>query len=165
MQRRWALARNTGVRPLELILWRHAQAVHAQIGQEDSARPLTSKGHKQAKTMARWLKLHMPTDTRIICSPALRTRQTADALELPYLVLDSLSPIASVHDLLLSSNWPNSSYPILLIGHQPTLGKVASNLLSGIEQDWSMRKGGVWWISRKTNKPPRLNAKLIPELN
>ena len=40
--------------------------------------------------------------------------------------------------------------PVLVIGHQPTLGLVASTLLSGgIAQPWSIRKGGVWWLRRR----------------
>jgi phosphohistidine phosphatase len=38
---------------MELILWRHAEA---EDGIPDMARELTSKGKKQAKHMAAWLK-------------------------------------------------------------------------------------------------------------
>ena len=37
---------------MQLILWRHAQA---EEDDDDLARPLTAKGHKQARKMARFL--------------------------------------------------------------------------------------------------------------
>ena len=38
---------------------------------------------------------------------------------------------------------------IVVVGHQPTLGWVASRLLTGAEADWPIRKGGVWWFSSR----------------
>ena len=59
---------------MELILWRHAEA---EDGIPDAKRPLTERGQKQARKMAKWLRKRLPEDTRIIVSPALRCRQTA----------------------------------------------------------------------------------------
>jgi phosphohistidine phosphatase len=36
-----------------------------------------------------------------------------------------------------------------VIGHQPTLGQVASLLITGEKQDWTIRKGNVWWIVQR----------------
>jgi phosphohistidine phosphatase len=36
---------------------------------------------------------------------------------------------------------------VVIVGHQPTLGAVASFLLSGEEAYWSIRKGALWWLS------------------
>ena len=36
-----------------------------------------------------------------------------------------------------------------MVGHQPTLGAVASFLLSGEEAWWSVKKGAVWWLSNR----------------
>jgi phosphohistidine phosphatase len=38
---------------------------------------------------------------------------------------------------------------VLIIGHQPTLGRVAALLLGGEEADWTIKKGGVWWFSNR----------------
>jgi phosphohistidine phosphatase len=35
---------------------------------------------------------------------------------------------------------------VLVIGHQPTLGLVAAQLLSGTAQPWAVKKGAVWWL-------------------
>jgi len=38
---------------------------------------------------------------------------------------------------------------VIVVAHQPTLGRVASLLLSGTEADWAVRKGGIWWLSNR----------------
>ena len=40
----------------------------------------------------------------------------------------------------------------MLVGHQPTLGRLAALLLSGSEADWTIKKGAVWWFSRRTRE-------------
>ena len=47
-------------------------------------------------------------------------------------------------DLLL---WRHA---VLVVGHQPTLGRTAALLLSGNEADWSVKKGSVWWFSNRS---------------
>ena len=58
----------------------------------------------------------------------------------------SSRPGASVASVLAAANWPDSREPVLIVGHQPTLGEVASLLLAGEEAGWSIRKGAVWWL-------------------
>ena len=65
---------------MELILWRHAEAEEALEGQNDSERKLTSKGRVQAVRMAEWLLPRLPPETRMLVSPARRTRETAARL-------------------------------------------------------------------------------------
>ena len=45
---------------MDLILWRHAEAIEPEAGQPDMARPLTRRGEKQAAKMAAWLDRQMP---------------------------------------------------------------------------------------------------------
>ena len=58
----------------------------------------------------------------------------------------------SVAAVLAAANWPESREPVLVVGHQPTLGMVASFLLSGEEAYWSVRKGAVWWLSNRAKE-------------
>ena len=51
-----------------------------------------------------------------------------------------------VEDLLQAARWPRASEPVLLVGHQPTLGLLAARLLAGTELPWSVKKGAVWWL-------------------
>ena len=64
---------------MDLILWRHAEAVEGDAG-DDLARKLTSKGERQAERMAEWLNRRLAHSTRILVSPAVRCQQTAKAL-------------------------------------------------------------------------------------
>jgi len=131
---------------MDLILWRHAEAHLVREGQDDIERSLTSKGERQAKRMAEWLNQRLPESTRILVSPALRAQQTAQALQRRFKTVASLAPGCGVEDLLKLSRWPESSEPVLIIGHQPTLGIVACRLLAGTDQTWSVKKGAAWWL-------------------
>ncbi len=137
---------------MELILWRHADA---EPGDPDMTRNLTVKGEKQARRVAKWLHSRLPQNAKIYVSPAARAQQTAQALaeisNHKLRTVEGLAPGASAADVLAAVDWPNSRATIVVVGHQPTLGLVASELLGGREQDWSIKKGSVWWISHRDN--------------
>jgi len=128
---------------MELILWRHAEA---EEGPHDLERALTGRGRKQAARMADWLTPRLPPDIRILASPAVRTRQTAQALGRDYAVEPALAPGATAAAVLAAAGWPEAAHPGLVVGHQPTLGRIAARLLAGTEGDVSVKKAGVWWF-------------------
>jgi phosphohistidine phosphatase len=134
---------------MDLILWRHCEA---EPGEPDLGRRLTSKGLKQAERMAGWLDSHLPDTCRVLVSPADRAQQTALALKRKFKTVPELAPGATVTAALAAANWPDSREPVLLVGHQPTLGAIASFLLSGEEAYWSVRKGAVWWLSNRARE-------------
>jgi phosphohistidine phosphatase len=134
---------------MDLILWRHCEA---EPGEPDLGRRLTSKGLKQAERMAQWLDSHLPDTCRVLASPADRAQQTAVALQRKFKTVPELAPGATVAAVLAAANWPDSREPVLIVGHQPTLGAVASYLLSGEEAYWSVRKGAVWWLSNRAKE-------------
>lgn len=149
---------------MDLILWRHADA---QDGSPDLERPLTAKGRAQAKKMATWLNLHLPREARILVSPALRTVQTADALERAYEVVPNLAPGEDATHILNSAGWPDAKGTVLVVGHQPTLGETVSLLLFGETQGMSVKKGGVVWLTNRVRgESPQtvLKAAMTPEL-
>ncbi|KQY88820.1 MULTISPECIES: phosphohistidine phosphatase SixA [Roseateles] len=131
---------------MDLILWRHAEAEIAVPGQDDLQRALTHKGERQARRMAAWLNHRLAATTRVLVSPALRCRQTAEALGREMRIVPSIAPDVPITNLIEASRWPKASEPVLLCGHQPTLGQLAAQLLAGVEQDWAMKKGAVWWL-------------------
>ena len=131
---------------MDLVLWRHAEA---EPGEPDMGRRLTAKGVKQAERMGGWLDHHLPEPTRILVSPADRAQQTALALKRKFRTVDEIAPGASATALLAAAGWPDSREPVLMVGHQPTIGAVASFLLSGEEAWWSVKKGAVWWLSNR----------------
>jgi len=131
---------------MDLILWRHAEAHVLKEGQDDLERALTPKGERQAQRMAEWLNQRLAHSTRILVSPALRTQQTAKALERSFKTVKTIAPDASATAVLSAVRWPESSEPVLVVGHQPTLGQVAALLLGEIGQTWVIKKGAVWWL-------------------
>jgi len=134
---------------MDLILWRHAEAHVLREGQDDLERALTPKGERQAQRMAEWLNHRLAHSTRILVSPAVRTQQTAKALDKSFKTVPVLAPEATAEAVLKAARWPDATEPVLVIGHQPTLGQVAALLLSGQPQAWSIKKGAVWWFRRR----------------
>jgi phosphohistidine phosphatase len=154
---------------MELILWRHAEA---ETGEPDLGRALTAKGEKQARRAAEWLHVHLPESARILTSPATRAMQTASALaelaQRKFKVVEQLAPGATVDDVLAAAHWPDARVPVVVVGHQPTLGWVASRLLAQSELAWSIKKGGVWWLSARVRAHEAqvvLRAVINPDLS
>lgn len=136
---------------MDLLLWRHAEAEEGE-GEEDLKRRLTTRGERQARIMAAWIRAHQPKDMRIVVSPAIRTQQTAEALKLPFETHRKIGPEACVSELIAASGWPQASGSVLIIGHQPSLGRLASLLLAGQEAEWSIKKGALWWLSNRVRR-------------
>ena len=69
--------------------------------------------------------------------------------------------------MLHAVRWPEAREPVLVVGHQPTLGLAAAYLLSGQAQTWALRKGGLWWLRARQRDGVLqvvLHAALAPEL-
>jgi phosphohistidine phosphatase len=141
---------------MDLILWRHAEAEDGGDGTPDAKRRLTPRGEKQARKMAAWLIERLPRKATVLVSPTERTQQTAHALGLPFELEPKIGVGADCTDLLVAAGWPESKVSrggtLILVGHQPTLGRLAALLLSGSEADWAIKKGAVWWFSRRTRE-------------
>lgn len=152
---------------MDLILWRHAEADEAGAGIDDLERALTHKGERQAERMAGWLRRQLASSTRVLVSPARRAQQTAARLERKVKTVDAIAPGAGVEALLQAARWPDAREPVLVVGHQPTLGLVASYLLSGATTPWALRKGGVVWLrgrERDGELQVVLHAALAPDM-
>ena len=106
---------------MDLILWRHAEAVD---GTPDHARELTPRGIKQAVKVADFLRPHLPDDCRILAS-------------------------ASAQAVLHTARWPDAGGTVLVVGHQPALGEVAAQLLGCDGYPLSVKKGALWWFNRR----------------
>ncbi len=138
---------------MNLLLWRHAEAVDLGIpvtpgSKRDLERTLTEKGRRQAQATAQWLHKNVKRKIRVISSPALRAMQTAQAyIDKPEIIND-LNPLADASHVMAAINWPQGD-DVLIVGHQPWIGRVASLLLCGQEQDWSIKKSSIWWLSHR----------------
>jgi phosphohistidine phosphatase len=131
---------------MDLILWRHAEA---EDGLPDAGRKLTKRGQRQARDVAAWLRTRLPRRSVIIASPATRTRQTAEALDLPFESDRRIGVGAAPADVLGAIGWPDRGDTVVVVGHQPTLGRVAALLLAGVDVEWPVKKGAVWWLSTR----------------
>lgn len=134
---------------MELILWRHAEAAP---GDPDAARSLTPHGHRQAEAMSRFLSPRLPANLRVIVSPARRTQETARALGRATETIEALAPGCDVTTLLASAGWPDSTHPVLVVGHQPTLGEVAARLVDGRPAAWALGTGSVCWLESRPRR-------------
>lgn len=122
----------------ELILLRHAHAEPAAPGQDDPVRPLSARGIEEADGAAQWLASH-PSPARVICSPARRTRQTAErvlgALGQAELVEDERIYEADPGDLLDVIAAHRDAGSLLLVGHNPGLESLVALLSTGQSGD------------------------------
>jgi len=115
-----------------LTLLRHAKSDWPDLPDHD--RPLAKRGRKDAPRIGRWLRTHGYVPDVVICSTALRTRQTWD------LVAPELNGSAEVRFeprayaasaltlLYLCQELPAPCHAALLIAHNPGIEELAASL-------------------------------------
>ena len=152
---------------MDLILWRHAEAIDVDLVGDDMLRTLTPRGERQAARMAEWLDRYLPEGTKVWSSPALRTEQTAQALGRKFKVSPMLAPLSNTDQLLELVQWPNAKGTVLIVGHQPTLGDTIARLIGLNGPSVPIKKGAVWWLryrERDTNAQTVVLSVQTPEL-
>ena len=135
---------------MELILWRHAEAEDA-VGGDDMGRVLTKRGRKQAERVGEWLKPRLSDEWLVLASPAMRAVQTAKGLGMDFEEREALVPGASARAVLAEAGWPGRDRPVVIVGHQPTLGEAAA-MLMGAADGLAIRKGAAWWFVYKNDE-------------
>lgn len=134
---------------MRIYFLRHADA---QDGLDDASRPLSDKGLKQCRTLARFLKRAGIEFDAVCTSPLLRARQTAELVG--KLTSPSLKGRIEVSEALLNetpdamySRWLKSKrerHDLLLVGHAPTLAERAAGLLGmGASSALRLPKAGL----------------------
>ena len=116
---------------MKLLLLRHADA--DTEADSDLARPLSEKGHRQAKEVAQFLKNHSARPQIILSSTAVRAAQTAkpvaEALGVDCIPCEWARP-GMPPDEALQELYPYAQFKdVLLVGHQPDLGALAARLI------------------------------------
>ena len=127
-------------RRMELYLLRHGLAVEPGTAgfEEDAVRPLTGKGRRQLRKIAGAIKKLEPEFDLILSSPLQRAKQTAeivaDKLKLKKRLKfsNALAPAGAATILVrqLTREKP-APKKVLLVGHEPDLGRLLSLLASG----------------------------------
>jgi phosphohistidine phosphatase len=143
---------------MDIVLWRHAEAVDWQEGCDDLDRVLTARGYKQAIRMAEWLDRKLPEGTRVFSSPARRCEDTACRLDRKYKIHKDLLPESSADNILTSLQWPNAKGTVLIVGHQPMIGQIVAQSLGLKDSACAVRKGSVWWLRSRERDGQRQNV-------
>ena len=50
---------------MDLVFWRHAEAIDLELVGDDMLRTLSPRGEKQAQRMAAWLDRQLPAGTKV----------------------------------------------------------------------------------------------------
>lgn len=118
----------------DLILLRHAHALAPEAGQHDDSRALSETGRAEAEAAAAFLA-GQPRPARVLCSPALRTRQTAEVVlqQLGYIDTRHEARIyeATAGELINVLEDHADAGPLLLVGHNPGLESLVALLATG----------------------------------
>jgi phosphohistidine phosphatase len=132
----------------ELILLRHAEATPAAGGSDDAARPLTPHGEQEARAAGEWLTSHGIHFDRVLCSPSVRTRQTAAlALGLSNVELAQEIYEASPGELIGLLGEHADVERLVLVGHNPGIEQLVALLVEGRSEDFrGMPPGGLAWL-------------------
>lgn len=119
----------------ELYILRHAKSDWESGAKADSERPLNKRGRKDAPLIGSWMREHYLYPGLVLCSPALRARETLEAvteeLQLPperIRIVDELY-MANLGTLLkILRDIPAASDSIMLVGHNPGLDDLVAYL-------------------------------------
>ncbi|MEQ9446023.1 MAG: histidine phosphatase family protein [Rhodospirillaceae bacterium] len=110
--------------PLTLLLLRHAKSDWSENISTDHERPLSDRGVRNAMTIANYLESKRLKPDRILCSTALRTRQTADAVLSIWPEIDikyhKQLYLASTQDALYLLRQQDPAQRVLMVGHNPS---------------------------------------------
>ncbi|WP_050989479.1 SixA phosphatase family protein [Leptospirillum ferrooxidans] len=141
---------------MDLVLWRHAKAEELSVLADSSGepmrdldRPLTDKGWRDAKKVSGRIEKRLDSSFVIFSSPALRTIQTAQCLGRKIKVLDLLYQ-GSAKQIFSFLHWPELQSSTVIVGHQPSIGRLASLILTGEDFPLVVEPGAFFWFRWKT---------------
>jgi phosphohistidine phosphatase len=137
---------------MNLYIIRHAIAVDEGTPEyeEDSQRPLTDKGKKKMRQIAKGLRALGVDFDLILSSPYIRAKETAEILADVFKIKgdtafsDNLIPMGDPDLLISEMNEKYSAHSIALVGHEPHLTALIGLLVSeNANIDMTLKKGGV----------------------
>jgi phosphohistidine phosphatase len=140
----------------ELYIVRHGIAVDPGTpGIPDDERPLTAKGEKRMRQIARGLRRLDLKPDRIVTSPLPRASATAEIIAD---ALDARERVENSNLLLAGSSaatiqrWlrEQNEDALMIVGHNPTLSDLVSLLVMGTTQPQicDLKKGGIAALAR-----------------
>jgi phosphohistidine phosphatase len=146
---------------MDLYIFRHGKAEEkTALITSDSGRKLTEIGIKEIETISKSMKeLDIKIDY-LISSPLKRAKHTADIIskdllkrKKQFLIWDELKPETPVEETLKKIHSLNFS-SMMIVGHEPHLSSLISNIISGsTKTEISLKKGGLAHIELISNSP------------
>ncbi|MEO0511954.1 MAG: histidine phosphatase family protein [Planctomycetota bacterium] len=143
---------------------RHGKAERDSETGRDFDRPLAARGERQAAWLGSLLAGFSPRPGRVLTSPAVRTRQTAERIALAlhtepepaaWLSLETTLSAAAERVSMLEG-------PAVLVGHEPTVSGIIELLVTGspVRSGLTIRTGecvslsqtGPGWTVRRTDR-------------
>jgi phosphohistidine phosphatase len=117
----------------------------------DDSRSLTEEGIKKMRQSAAGLRRLDYIPDLILSSPLIRARQTADILldafgkEIELRILSALAPSGTRREVYQAiAFYEKKLRSLMLVGHQPSLGEIAGEIIGGSPECFiDFKKGGV----------------------
>jgi phosphohistidine phosphatase len=152
---------------MRLFLIQHGEATTEEV---DPSRPLTAKGRSDVQKIASFLKGAGVRPGAILHSGKTRARQTAE------IIAAQLGPDCNVKEregiapndpvITLTKEILGMADDLMIVGHLPFLGKLASLLIAGSESNnpVAFRQGGAVCLQRNEDKTWQVAWMVTPEL-
>ncbi|HLH91937.1 MAG TPA: histidine phosphatase family protein [Xanthobacteraceae bacterium] len=124
-----------------LLLLRHAKSSWAEPGASDHDRPLNRRGEEAAPRIGAYLRRHQLIPDGVLCSTAQRARATwdlvaAEAPAAPPAIYEARLYEATPRTLLdVFRHAPRDARSVLVVGHNPGLQEVATQLIAAGDLD------------------------------
>ncbi|MCJ8330736.1 MAG: histidine phosphatase family protein [Lentisphaeria bacterium] len=148
---------------MKLILIYHADA-HSKEDSDvsyDAERPLTELGQRQSEKIAEYLKANQLNPSPIVCSPFVRTQETATIIcaaigyvqqAIPLIIL---APGCSIEDILRAAlNYGDTENQwMLAVLHEPDMLAILSEILCHNKSfPWNLEPGDLFAVELEVNQ-------------
>ena len=137
---------------MQVFLIRHAHAVNAEV---DAERPLSKRGRKQVRQLARFFaEKEILQFAELWHSPLARSKETAELLKKEMDLTVRLVEIESLEGgndpVLLVDRLKTRRSSTALVGHEPQLSALASLLVAGVAEPsrFILQKSAVLALER-----------------
>ncbi|GLQ05102.1 SixA phosphatase family protein [Sneathiella chinensis] len=130
-----------------LTLLRHAKSSWEDLSLGDIDRPLAPRGKRDAVTMGKFLLQQELAPELVICSPALRTRETLARLH-PFMPkdvevrFDKMVYSAGMGSglITLAKGLEDAVRHVMIIGHNPTMHELALSLVDWTSEELALQQ-------------------------
>jgi phosphohistidine phosphatase len=123
---------------MQLLIIRHADAGERDPARwpDDTRRPISSRGRKRHRKVARRLRRRALVPTLLLASPWLRAWETAEITAAETgspapVACEALADTPDLDMLATAIGEPGPDAIVALVGHEPWTGELASLLLTG----------------------------------